>query len=205
MAITRTDVLDAARAILCQHSLADLSMRRLAAELGVSPNALYWHYPDKQSLLAALGDDILAGVVTPPGDLPWDERLERLTRAMRASLCAVPDSAELVSSSWSSGLSTRTVLTRLTEAARAGGLGEADCRGLVTALAQLTIGLTIEEQTRRQMERLGATTPGNRDFDAEFDDALAIVLAGARQLADSSATAADTVQAGQSGPSSLLA
>ena len=121
MAINRSDVLAAAREILCRHSLADLSMRRLAAELGVSPNALYWHYPDKQTLLAALGDDILSPVAAPPAGLPWDDRLESLARDMRATLTAVPDSAELVSSSWSSGLSSMTVLDHLTEAASAAG------------------------------------------------------------------------------------
>ncbi|MFT3900296.1 MAG: helix-turn-helix domain-containing protein [Gordonia sp. (in: high G+C Gram-positive bacteria)] len=189
MAITRGDVLDAARDILCRHSLADLSMRRLATELGVSPNALYWHYPDKQTLLAALGDDILADVSVPSDELPWDERLEALVRAMRARLCAVPDSAEVVSSSWSSGLSSMTSLSHLTAAAAAADLPGPARRGLVTALAQLVIGLTMEEQTRRQMERLGVIEPDGRDFDAEFDDALAIVLAGARAAAAANALA----------------
>ncbi|MFT4201209.1 TetR/AcrR family transcriptional regulator [Gordonia sp. (in: high G+C Gram-positive bacteria)] len=205
MAINRDDVLDAARDILCRHSLADLSMRRLATELGVSPNALYWHYPNKQTLLAALGDDILAAVAPPADDLPWDERLQILARAMRASLCAVPDSAELVSSSWSSGLSSMTVLGHLTEAARAGGLDEREQRGLVTALAQLVIGLTLEEQTRRQMTRLQVIDPGDRDFDAEFDDALAIVLAGARQIVGGPPRSADTSDTRQNGAANALA
>ncbi|GAA3038409.1 TetR family transcriptional regulator BioQ [Gordonia defluvii] len=205
MAINRSDVLAAAREILCRHSLADLSMRRLAAELGVSPNALYWHYPDKQTLLAALGDDILSPVAAPPAGLPWDDRLESLARDMRATLTAVPDSAELVSSSWSSGLSSMTVLDHLTEAASAADLPERARRGLVTAIAQLVIGLTIEEQTRRQMTRLGVTGPTERDYDAEFADALEIVLHGARQMAITQAPDADTAQARQNAPAITLA
>ena len=54
MSNSRADVLRAARDILIDHSLADLSMRRLATEVGVRPNALYWHFPNKQTLLAAL-------------------------------------------------------------------------------------------------------------------------------------------------------
>lgn len=41
MGNTRADILEAARGILSQHSLADLTMRRLATEVGVAPNALY--------------------------------------------------------------------------------------------------------------------------------------------------------------------
>ncbi|MFZ2242957.1 MAG: helix-turn-helix domain-containing protein, partial [Gordonia amarae] len=103
MSNTRGDILSAARGILTEHSLADLSMRRLATELGVRPNALYWHFADKQTLLAALADDILGDIAPAPEALPWDERLAWLATGMRAALLAVPDSAEVVSSSWASG------------------------------------------------------------------------------------------------------
>jgi len=75
----------------------------------------------------------------------------------------------------------------------------------VTAIAQLVIGLTIEEQTRRQMTRLGVTGPTERDYDAEFADALEIVLHGARQMAITQAPDADTAQARQNAPAITLA
>ena len=94
MSNSRADVLRAARDILIDHSLADLSMRRLATELGVRPNALYWHFPNKQTLLAALADDILGRVAIPGTDLAWTERLDSLATGMREALLAVPDSAD---------------------------------------------------------------------------------------------------------------
>lgn len=177
--MTRADILRAARGILTEHSLADLSMRRLATEVGVRPNALYWHFPDKQTMLAALADDLLAGVTAPEG-LTWDAALAALIDGMRAALLAVPDSAEVVSSAWASGLAASDLAGRLARTAEAGGLPPAAARGVATALSQLTIGLTIEEQTRAQMERLGVTGPSGRDFDAEFGEAVAVILDGAR-------------------------
>ncbi len=56
----RADVVDRALAVLDAYGLADLTMRRLGGELGVQPSALYHHFPDKQSLLAAVADEILA-------------------------------------------------------------------------------------------------------------------------------------------------
>lgn len=52
MQLRRGDVLDGAMAILDEFGLADLTMRRLATSLGVQPGALYWHFPNKQTLLA---------------------------------------------------------------------------------------------------------------------------------------------------------
>lgn len=183
MSNNRADVLRAARGILTEHSLADLSMRRLASEVGVRPNALYWHFPNKQSLLAALADDILGDIGPTDPDQSWDGRLGAIAVGMRAALLAVPDSAEVVSSAWASGLGTRTVADDLTDVAISGGLTARDARGVATAICQLIIGLTIEEQTRAQMERLGVIGPSGRDFAAEFDDALGVLLDGARQRA----------------------
>ena len=174
----RSDILAAARGILTEHSLADLTMRRLATEVGVRPNALYWHFPDKQSMLAALADDILSPVQVPAGG-DWDHALRSASVDLRDALLAVPDSAEVVSSARASGLSTSDLPARLTERAEAGGLPEDVAEGLSTALLQLTIGLTIEEQTRAQMERLGVIGPSGRDFTTEFTRAIDVIVNGA--------------------------
>ncbi|MFT3662069.1 MAG: TetR family transcriptional regulator [Gordonia sp. (in: high G+C Gram-positive bacteria)] len=179
MGNTRADILHAARAILSDHSLADLTMRRLATEVGVRPNALYWHFPNKQSMLAALADDLLADVDTA-ADLSWDDGLRATAVGMRAALLAVPDSAEVVSSAWASGLAENDLAGRLSARALDGGLSPAAARGVATGICQLTIGLTIEEQTRSQMERLGVIGPSGRDFEAEFTEALEVILDGAR-------------------------
>ena len=54
MALTKRAVVEAAGAILDEFGLADLSMRRVADVLGVQPGALYYHVPNKQSLLCLL-------------------------------------------------------------------------------------------------------------------------------------------------------
>lgn len=194
MSNTRADVLRAARDILTHHSLADLSMRRLAADLGVRPNALYWHFPNKQTLLAALSDDILGSIGAAPDVLDWDDQLAFLAAGMRGTLLDVPDSAEVVSSSWASGLSPKSIADELAAAARGGGLTERDAQAVATAICQLVIGLTIEEQTRAQMERLQVTGPSGRDFAGEFSDALSVILDGARLRAIGPAPIAEVAE-----------
>lgn len=51
---TATAVLNAALALLEEEGEAGLSLRAVAARLHVTPNALYWHYADRDALLDAL-------------------------------------------------------------------------------------------------------------------------------------------------------
>ncbi|HXD25481.1 MAG TPA: helix-turn-helix domain-containing protein, partial [Propionibacteriaceae bacterium] len=74
MQLHKRDVVDAATALLDSYGIADLTMRRLARELKVSPGALYWHFPNKQALLGAVADRILHPVDDVPGD--WRDRVE---------------------------------------------------------------------------------------------------------------------------------
>ncbi|MFC6236032.1 TetR/AcrR family transcriptional regulator, partial [Leucobacter soli] len=62
---SRADVVEAALRVLDAHGLENCSMRRVAAELGVQPSALYHHVPDKQTLLALMADEIVRGVAAP--------------------------------------------------------------------------------------------------------------------------------------------
>jgi AcrR family transcriptional regulator len=60
MTSTHDRLLDAARAILAEHGLAGLSVRKVAADAGVSPMAMYRHFEDKDALIDALMEDGLA-------------------------------------------------------------------------------------------------------------------------------------------------
>ena len=52
--ITGPAVRDAARQLFARHGFAAVSMRQIAAEVGVQAGALYAYTPDKQALLADL-------------------------------------------------------------------------------------------------------------------------------------------------------
>ena len=93
--LSREQVLAAARRIADAEGVDRLTMRRLAAELGVMPNALYTYVPDKEALLDALLDDLLADV--DPGDPgaeeDWRDGLVRVMDASRRLLLAHPQLA----------------------------------------------------------------------------------------------------------------
>lgn len=63
--LTRDDVLAAAHEILAARGFDGLTMRALAQQLGVAPNAVYSHVANKTALIDELLDDLLGHVEAP--------------------------------------------------------------------------------------------------------------------------------------------
>lgn len=95
MALNREKILDTALDLLCRFGLADLSMRRLASELGVAPGALYYHVANKQELLSSLANRLLAHLDTSRS-LQGPSDLLRQGQALYQLLIPVKESAEVL-------------------------------------------------------------------------------------------------------------
>jgi AcrR family transcriptional regulator len=55
---TATRIVDAARAIVTDEGADAVSMRRVAAAVGITPMAIYRHFADRDALLRAVADDL---------------------------------------------------------------------------------------------------------------------------------------------------
>ncbi|PRY39443.1 TetR/AcrR family transcriptional regulator C-terminal domain-containing protein [Umezawaea tangerina] len=78
--------------------LAAVTIRRLAQENAVTPMAMYWHFDDKDSLLDAMAEHLIASVDVPePTDGPWDGQLRAILAALLAALRPHPAVAGLAS------------------------------------------------------------------------------------------------------------
>lgn len=74
-ALTVEAIVGAAAALVAEHGLAALSMRRLGDALGVDPMAVYHHVPNKRALLSLLTARAVGAMPVPDPDRPWDERV----------------------------------------------------------------------------------------------------------------------------------
>lgn len=88
-AFTRDDIAAAAGAIADADGLDALSMRRVAAELGITAMSLYWYVDTKEQIVELMVDRVFADQVPPAGD-DWRARLEAIARATFARYRAHP-------------------------------------------------------------------------------------------------------------------
>src|SRR5690349_10628009 len=183
MRYRRTDVVEQALGVLDTYGLADLTMRRLGTELGVQPSALYHHFANKQSLLAAVADEILAR--GSRGDRPdaWDERVVAICSGLRDAMLAYRDGAELVATAYSFGLGALTPYDELAAALADGGLDPALVPTAARTLLHFVFGHVTDEQTHLQAGSAGALEDDPRT-ESDFAVGLGIVLDGIRARAD---------------------
>lgn len=180
MAHHRDDVVRRALAVLDTYGLADLSMRRLAADLDVRPSALYHHVPSKQVLLAAVADEVLRRgpqpqVVGPAGT--WPARLTGVCAALREALLAYRDAAELVSTVVAFGLGADRPYADLLTVLDDAGLPEGLAPTAARTLLHFVLGHTLDEQTHLQAGATGAIADGPRPA-SDFAVGLGLVIDG---------------------------
>jgi AcrR family transcriptional regulator len=92
--LTREDVVEAGLRLTRRIGFANLSMRKLAAELGSPSMNVYYYLRDKRHLLDLVGDAVLGEVVLPPTDLPWERQVINLFERGREVLLRYPGVAQ---------------------------------------------------------------------------------------------------------------
>jgi TetR/AcrR family transcriptional regulator, tetracycline repressor protein len=81
--LSRGRIVSTALALVDAEGLKALSMRRLGVELGVDPMAVYYHIPNKDALLDAIVEAVMADIDLS-ADVPTDPAEERVLCAARA-------------------------------------------------------------------------------------------------------------------------
>jgi TetR/AcrR family transcriptional regulator, tetracycline repressor protein len=149
--LTRHTIIQTALRVLDEVGLDGLTVRRLAAELGVQSPALYWHLRNKQELLDGMADAItLAAGMGPPHDgESWQDWLARRARAYRSSLLAHRDGARIVANARLSPATLRMFDEELTAMVGRGFTPVLALRTIM-ALAHYVNGFVLQEQTERQ-------------------------------------------------------
>jgi TetR/AcrR family tetracycline transcriptional repressor len=97
MPLQRETVARAALDVVDEVGLDGLTMRRLAAELEIKNQSLYWHFTNKQELLNCMAElmfaEIFAELQNPEQSQEWPEWLAAFARLFRQAMLAHRDGA----------------------------------------------------------------------------------------------------------------
>lgn len=97
--MTEQAILDAALTQMDSGGPAAVSVRGIAAQVGIAPNAVYTYFPNRAAVLRALVERFLGDVNHDrfvDRKLPWRHRVEALALKLRTHLVAHPGAVHLL-------------------------------------------------------------------------------------------------------------
>ncbi|MDP9869016.1 MULTISPECIES: TetR/AcrR family transcriptional regulator C-terminal domain-containing protein [Streptosporangium] len=146
--LTKQVLIDTALRLLDEVGLEGLTVRRLAAELGVQSPALYWHIRTKQELLDGMADAICRapGMGPPRDDESWQDWLLRRARAYRTTLLARRDGARVVAHARSLSPETVALFEQELTAMAERGFTPALALHTIASLTYYVNGFVLQEQ-----------------------------------------------------------
>ena len=204
--LSKTAVVRAALDVLDDAGIDGVTVRAVAARLGVQAPALYWHVRDKRELLDEMATEIWrqvsAEVAALPADLPWDQVMAAFAAITRRALLAHRDGAKVFSGTYLTDAGALKAQEDRFARMVADGFSVADATRAYSLLYSFTIGFCIEEQAAAQAgdarfseasraARIDARTHpviaegGPQVFgdpDARFSDLVALIIATAASL-----------------------
>ncbi len=197
--LSRERIVDTAVALVDSEGLDALSMRRLGAELGTDPMAVYYYVPNKGALLDAIVEAVMAEIdlsVDDPSE-PADERLVRAAKAYAEVLVRHSNALPLLLARGPATPAALAPVERMVAILRDGGLSVAHAVAgmhVMTAAVRgyaAIIATQMADPVRRDVEGLVAlASPGElphlseaaaqprQDLQAGFDFGLRAIAVG---------------------------
>jgi AcrR family transcriptional regulator len=205
--LDRERILDAVEALARTEGVGKLTMRRIGAELGADPTAVYRHFRNKDELLIQLADRLFGTEIELDPALTWRERMKIELRHAMYRYRSHPDLAMLLAVQPDDTPSLQRIAERNLRTLSEQGLTDLDAARMHQVIENHVVGTglyyaLIEDSADPRlrdpatMRRLYALLPADRypnavrvspvlfpDLDASFDFASDIILDAIERLA----------------------
>ncbi len=193
--LDRSSVAAEALALLDDEGRTALTMRRLAARLGVEAASLYAHVANKDDLVDAVLDSVLDSIVLPePGS---DTRASLVSgfSSYRTALVAHPAVVTLMTERARTSRAQVRLAERSIELLEGAGLSTRAAVDAHVTLVAYVLGFILQEVSRpvttggailaaSPVLRRALTTLAQRSVDERFDVGLGLILDGVQGAAD---------------------
>lgn len=194
----RPEIAAAALAVADEKGLDAVSMRAVAARLGLTPMALYGYFRNKDELLDGIYGSLLAELPGPEPGEEWRERLRSLARAVRAVGHRHPAAFPLLLTRPPATADGVRAVERVYRVLLDAGVGEEEVARVERMVSTFVLGFVLSEVTerfsagaleparRRRLlgaaelpahHRLGPRLDAPVDWDREFETDMADVVA----------------------------
>lgn len=155
--VSRQTLAEAALRVLEREGFGGLSMRKVAAELGVKAASLYWHVRGKEQLLDLLTDALMADAELPPRQGDWRQQLREYSLRYRRHLLAKRDAARVVAGRLALGPHLLRLMEDQLDRLREAGFSNADAALASYLLGVYVQGFVLQEQVPLSGETEGAS------------------------------------------------
>lgn len=146
-------------ALADEGGLEAVSLRRVAAQVGVTPMAIYRHVRDKDELLDLMADRVLSELDMAAASAPtWQDALRRVGASLLAVTAAHPAAPVLLSRPFDSPSARRMAEVVLGILVRA-GFEEGESIRLLQVLTGMLLGPAIHRATYAAAKRETPVTP----------------------------------------------
>lgn len=163
--LNRDVIAQAGLRLLDATGIEGITMRALAAELGVQAPTLYWHVKSKRDIFRAMAvamtRDASALVTAADRGAPWQDRLISWAHALRRSILSHRDGARVFAGTFAAEPATFDVTESALEALQDAGLSVADAAQRTILLRHFVVGFCIEEQELAELR--GGQDQARRD------------------------------------------
>jgi len=148
--LNRDVIARAALNLLDKSGIEGVTLRALAAELGVQAPTLYWHVKSKQDIFramaVAISQDAAALMTSIDPLMPWQHRLTSWAQALRQSIGSHRDGGRVFAGTFAPDPATFYVTEAALEAWQEAGLPLAEAARRTVLIRHFVVGFCIEEQ-----------------------------------------------------------
>ena len=176
--VSRDEVVETALRIVEENDVSALTMRRLAAELGVAVTSIYWHVGNRDALIDLLVERLLAdmGGVRPTGRTPR-ARVTSLLRLWRSRLWERPHLIALAHERGQTAAMFQPLQAALAAELHAVGLDGGEAARVIRVLQVHVVSSVVMERAAGRGPTTSPTDPSVWARTAESDPALVAALA----------------------------